>query len=98
MPVNECSSDDCDTPMAPGFSGTGFCLPCLRFGWALVMGLDREFAEKLADHDSGPVDLTVALIDERGVQIAHATTDLRLEPSLFRTDLERGTPNRNETP
>lgn len=81
-----CISEGCDNPAV---EETDHCLPCLRFGFAMLLGVDEDFADRMADHDSGPVDLTLALIDERGVKVASTRTVLRLDPELFGTTVTR---------
>jgi len=73
-----------------------YCEPCLRFGLAMLLGLDVDFASRLMDHHSGPVELSIALIDERGVRVKSATTSLHVTPAVFGQTFET-TPDEWET-
>lgn len=87
---DDCQSEEC-TNLPVG--ETGHCLPCLRFAFAMLLGVDADFADRMADHDSGPVDITLALIDERGVTVASTRTVLRLDEEVY-----GGTFTRNPSP
>jgi hypothetical protein len=81
--MNPCATEDCTNHAATGDHTANYCEPCLRFGLAMLLGLDINFASRLMDHHTGPVELTIALIDDRGVRVTSATTNLNVTPTVF---------------